>query len=189
VGKVFQKNKIMGVKGRRSVNDVNEPTLLGNIDDIIKAAKKSGLIDKYRVNIRAIVEAQGIIIKEVDLPSTKSGYLTCEKGQWIIGVNKNHNARRKRFTIAHEFAHYILHRSDKDYFVDTVFFRDENQTSIEYYANSFAAKILMPDELVKKAIKADILSLNDLADAFEVSLLAVKNKIVSLGYKIKDDEE
>jgi Zn-dependent peptidase ImmA (M78 family) len=179
----------MGVRGRRIVSDVNEPTLLGNIDDIIRAAKKDGLIGNYKVDIKAIVEENGITIKEIDLPSTKSGYLTCEEGKWIIGVNKNHSSRRKRFTIAHEFAHYILHRSDKDYFIDTVFFRDENQTSIEYFANSFAAKLLMPDELIKKALDKDILSLNELADTFEVSLLAVRNRIIAMGFKIKDNEE
>lgn len=179
----------MGVRGRRIVNDVNEPTLLGNIDDIIRAAKTNGFIGKYKVDIKAIVEENGIIVKEVDLPSTKSGYLTFEDGKWIIGVNKNHSSRRKRFTIAHEFAHYILHRSDKDYFADTVFFRDENQTSIEYFANSFAAKLLMPDELIKEAIQNNILSLNELGDTFEVSLLAVRNRIVSMGFKIQDNEE
>jgi Zn-dependent peptidase ImmA (M78 family) len=179
----------MGVKGRRIVKDVDEPTLLGDIDDIIKTASKEGFIIDNKVDIVSIVEKQGIKIKEEILPSTKSGYLTYLDGSWIIGVNKLHSSRRKRFTIAHEFAHYILHRSDKNYFVDTVFFRDENITSIEYAANAFAAKLLMPDEYIKRAIDRNILSLVDLADLFDVSLLALKNRLISMGYKLEDYEE
>jgi|ERR1035437_135056 Zn-dependent peptidase ImmA (M78 family) len=179
----------MGVRGRRIVKDVDEPTLLGNIDDIIKNAKKAGFIKDTKVDIISIVEEQGIKIKEEALPTTTSGYLAVIDGSWVIGVNKNHSSRRKRFTIAHEFAHYCLHKSEKNYFVDAVFFRDTNLTSIEYAANSFAAKLLMPEEFIVKSIKSGILSLADLADRFDVSLLALKNRIIGLGYKLEDDEE
>jgi Zn-dependent peptidase ImmA (M78 family) len=179
----------MGVRGRRLVNEVDEPTLLGDIDDIIKNAKRDGFIDENIVNIKAIVEQNGIQIREEELPSSKSGYLAKIDGQWVIGVNKSHGLRRKRFTIAHEFAHYCLHKSDKNYFVDTIFFRDDNVTSIEYTANAFAAKLLMPDNLVKHAISNGVVSLRELADLFDVSLLALKNRIAGLGYKVQDDEE
>jgi Zn-dependent peptidase ImmA (M78 family) len=179
----------MGVRGRRIVKDVDEPTLLGNIDDIIKNAKKAGFIKNNKVDIYSIVKDQGIIIREEVLPNSKSGYLAFIDGFWIICVNKNHSPRRKRFTIAHEFAHYCLHRSEKNYFVDTVFFRDDNLTSIEYAANSFAAKLLIPDDFIIESINKGILSLVDLANRFDVSLLALKNRIVGLGYKLEDDEE
>jgi Zn-dependent peptidase ImmA (M78 family) len=179
----------MGVRGRRIVRNVNEPTLLGNIDDIIKNALRDGFIKDNRVDIISIVKQNGIMIREELLPSTTSGYLAFIDGSWVIGVNKNHSPRRKRFTIAHEFAHYCLHKDEKNYFVDAVFFRDENPTSIEYAANTFAAKLLMPEEFITNSIKKGILSLVELADRFNVSLLALKSRIIALGYKLEDDEE
>lgn len=179
----------MGVKGRRIIKNVDEPTLLGDINDIIEKAKKAGFIDTERVDIVSIVKENGIKIIEENLPSTTSGYLAFVDDSWVIGVNVNHSSRRKRFTIAHEFAHFCLHKSEKNYFVDAIFFRDENLTSIEYTANSFAAKLLMPEEYIIKSIKDGILSLSDLADRFDVSVLALKNRIIGLGFKLEDDEE
>jgi Zn-dependent peptidase ImmA (M78 family) len=179
----------MGVRGRRIVQDVNEPTLLGDIDDIISKATKDGFVKGSVVDILQIVKSFGIVVNEVDLPSTKSGYLTKIDDKWVIGVNKNHSTRRKKFTIAHEFAHYCLHKSDKNNFVDTLFFRDENLTSIEYAANAFAAKLLMPDDPLNDAIKKGVVSLRELADIFDVSFLAIKKRVTGLGYKLEDDEE
>ena len=103
----------MGVLGRRIKNNLeDEPTLLGDIDAIIQKAKNKGMISNYVVDIKAIVEDEGIKIKKEDLPSSFSGYLKKNSNNWIIGVNKNHSDKRQRFTITHEFAHYILHRKD-----------------------------------------------------------------------------
>lgn len=179
----------MGVKGRRIVNNINEPTLLGNIDSIIANASKDGFIQGYNVNIESIIQQQNIQIKRVDLPSSTSGYLTKENDAWIIGINKNHHHHRQRYTLAHEFAHFCLHKSENDYFEDEIFFRDENQTSIEFAANAFAAKLLMPDEILNSAIQSGITSLKELAEKFDLSTLAIKHRILSLGYKITNDEE
>lgn len=179
----------MGVRGRRIVQDINEPTLLGNIDDIISEAQKNGFVTDCSVNIEAILNRYNIEIKRVDMPPAKSGYLKKIENHWIIGVNRNHHPHRQRFTMAHEFAHYILHRDDNNFFEDEIFYRDENQTSIEFAANAFASKLLMPDDLIKMIIAGGVKSLKELALRFDVSTLAVKNRVISLGYKVINDEE
>jgi Zn-dependent peptidase ImmA (M78 family) len=179
----------MGVRGRRIVKNVNEPTLLGNIDIIIENAKKDGFINQNVVDIKSIIEQNGIKLKFEDMPSSKSGYLTRIDGLWIIGVNSNHHVHRQRYTMAHEFAHYCLHKSENNFFEDEVFYRDEVQTSIEYAANTFAANLLMPNFLIDESIKKGIASLKELASRFNVSPLAVKSRILNLGYKIVNDEE
>lgn len=180
----------MGVRGRRIVPDLDEPTLLGNIDDIIEKAQQDGLISKYNVDIESIIKQHDIIIQRDDMSASISGYLTKKNGRWIIAVNKNHHKHRQRYTMAHEFAHFCLHKSENDdYFEDEIFFRDENQTSIEYAANLFAAKLLMPEALINSSIKAGATSLKKLAEQFDVSILAVKNRVISLGYKITNNEE
>lgn len=179
----------MGVKGRRIINDVDEPTLLGDIDSIINKAKKDGFINGYSVDIKSIIEKQGIEIKYEEMPSTKSGYLRKVDNKWIIGVNRRHHVHRQKYTLAHEFAHYILHRAENNSFEDEVFYRDEVQTSIEYSANTFAAKLLMPEEIIEKAIKEGLTSLKELAAELNLSPLAVKSRILSMGYKLTNNEE
>ena len=42
---------------------------------------------------------------------------------------------------------------------------------------------------IKAAISEDILSLKELAKRFGVSLIAMRNRLIDLGYKLIDDEE
>lgn len=177
----------MGVKGRRIRRDLEEPALLGNIEDIIQKAKIKGFINNYTVDIESIVKGHGLEIKMEDLPSSISGYLRKIDNKWIIGVNINHHKKRQRFTIAHEFAHYILHRRDGGYFEDTTFFRHENDSSLEYKANEFAAEILMPPDLISTAFDNGIKRIIDLADSFSVSVQAIKFRAKDLGYGIKSN--
>ena len=70
-------------------------------------------------------------------------------------------------------------------FEDTTFFRNTDNTSIEYSANEFAANLLMPEDQVKKRIDAGVKNIETLAEFFNVSLAAIKYRVVSLGYKLK----
>ncbi|MDR3596874.1 ImmA/IrrE family metallo-endopeptidase [Clostridium sp.] len=178
----------MSVKGFRVKKTVHEPALLGNLNNIIQEAKRKGLISGYKVDIKAIIQDNGLIFEESDLPSSISGYLKYLDGKWIIGVNKNHNSKRQRFTIAHEFGHYILHRREGTAFEDTTFFRKSNESSIEYKANEFAAEILMPEEMIKKAIQNGIKKIDELAEQFGVSVQAIKYRANELGYYIRSSE-
>ena len=177
----------MGVKGKRKKKGLGEPTLLGNIDDIIKNAMDKNFVEGYKVSISDIIKEENMTIVKEDLPSSVSGYLKQIEGKWVIGVNKNHHTKRQRFTIAHEFAHYCLHRNANNYFEDTTFFREKNDTSIEYNANQFAAELLMPEDLFKEAVKKGIDKIKDLAEAFDVSALAIKYRASSLGFNIKSN--
>ena len=174
----------MGVLGRRINKKLDEPTLLGSISDIIKDAMINGFIKEFTVDIEAIVKKNGLKIVRDDLPSAISGYLKKVDDEWVIGVNKNHHPHRQRFTIAHEFAHYCLHKRDGSYFEDTTFFRKENDSSIEFKANEFAAELLMPAELIHKAIKKTK-KIVDLAELFKLSVQALKLRAKELGYNIK----
>lgn len=178
----------MSVKGFRTKKSIHEPALLGNIKNIILEAQKKGYISGNKINIRSIVKDNDITIEELDLPSSISGHLKFVNGKWIIGVNKNHNIKRQRFTIAHEFGHYILHRREGTVYEDTTFFRKSNDSSIEYKANEFAAEILMPEEMLKNAVHKGIKKISELADEFGVSVQAVKYRASELGYYIRSSD-
>lgn len=183
----------MGAIGTRPQTNrpTNEPPLLvGNADDIIKQMTDLGLInDKGRVDIIEYVKRiEGVdIVFDDGLSSSQSGYLQRIGDRWVIGVNKRHNPKRQRFTIAHELAHFILHKGEEEYFEDEIFFRDNNLTSIEFAANNFAACILMPETIIKTAISNGVTNLEGLANNFEVSVLAVKNRVLSLGYNLRNE--
>ena len=179
----------MGVRGIRSRKYIDEPTLLNDIKDIIAKAKEEGFVSGYEVDIRKIVKQNDVEIREEDLSSSYSGYLKYIDGKWVIGVNKNHHPKRKRFTIAHEFAHYCLHRDERGSFMDKeIYFRKSNESSIEFKADEFASELLMPEDLFKDALKSGIKKIKDLADSFNVSTQAIKHKATNLGYKMKTDE-
>lgn len=55
---------------------------------------------------------------------------------------------------------------------------------MERQADDFAAKLLMADADVKGAIDKGMRNLNDLALQFEVSSLAMRFRLESLGYRL-----
>ena len=61
-------------------------------------------------------------------------------------------------------------------------------SDIEYRANEFASKLLMPEDSVRKAIAEGIRNLGMLAERFDVSSPAMKIRVQDLGYKLKQNE-
>lgn len=89
---------------------------------------------------------------------------------YAIYTNANHSERRRRFTIAHELAHYILHRHlIGNGITDDVLYRSRLGGPIERQANRYAAKLLMPWNLILESIEQGIDTVEKLAEKFEVS--------------------
>lgn len=176
----------MGVKGIRRKNE--ESPLKDRIDGWISYANSNGLFQGNKLDIEHLVVSQNIHIERVFLEPEISGTLKKVNGTWIISVNSTHHINRQRYTIAHEFAHYCLHKDKVNTFEDITFFRDYNKTSIEYEANEFAANLLMPSQMIVNRIKEGITSLKQLAEEFGVSILAMKYQIQKLGYGLVPTE-
>ena len=140
------------------------------------------------VPIENIVTARGISIRLMDLKEV-SGLVVRDGNAIVIGVNKAHPLTRRRFTIAHECAHALLHegkevRYDKDFRVD---FRS-GMSSLgvdveEMEANFFAACILMP----RRFLAADpLVSELDMEDAAgTVKALAARYKVSTQAMSIR----
>jgi Zn-dependent peptidase ImmA (M78 family) len=79
-----------------------------------------------------------------------SGTLSRKGRRFYIQVNSKHHENRKRFTIAHEIAHFLLHADlIVSEVVDDALYRSPQMPSpYESQANAYAAELLMPRNLV-----------------------------------------
>ena len=92
-----------------------------------------------------------------------------DEGFEII-VNGDHSFQRQRFTVAHEIAHFVLHKHKiGDGIEDDVLYRSGLSSRIESEANGLAADILMPWHLVDEKILAGEINIKKLAKIFQVS--------------------
>lgn len=108
----------------------------------------------------------------------------CSPSKFSIYVNANHSETRKRFTIAHEIAHYVLHRNlIEEEVVDDALYRSGLSNSIEASANKMAAEILMPWYLIDRTIEKGINTIQALAQTFQVSNSAMS---IRLGVPVED---
>lgn len=166
--------------------------------------KGSELLDnlgmKYApIPIKKILKELNISLQPFDLGHEVSGALVIEKGVPRIGYNPSESEVRQRFTIAHELGHFMLHCGKKQdgLFVDNVkvMFRRKNSTPKEIKqereANSFAAAILMPQDLVEQEYdqlyESDTFLTDDsivrsLAKTFNVSSIAMTFRLANLGF-------
>lgn len=129
-----------------------------NVIDRAKDFCDDNGINSYPVKIVELCEKQGIKVFEEYLPKEVSGFIIIQEDNFrdydtgkLIVINLSDSARRRRFTIAHELAHYLLHRDTRS---ELYAHRDAGQNNrMEQEANLFAANILMPEDLVKKALE------------------------------------
>lgn len=138
----------------------------------------------YPVQLGAIAKALGIKILSSTLRSDISGEIRETNGEVTIKVNRHDAKTRQRFTVAHELAHYFLHRDLlKDGIVDDVLYRSSHSTSIEQEANRLAADILMPIHLLNKLVlqcnheKETSRKIEYLAQELNVSITALKIRL------------
>ena len=138
------------------------------------------------VSLAAIAQTLGLKVLSSTLPNGISGEIRPDPATpsgFIIRVNKNDPTRRQRFTVAHELAHYLLHRDFIGKGVtDDVLYRSTLSDSREAQANRLAADLLMPQALLDDWMqKATSLKVDDpvefLSDKFGVSIAAMKIRL------------
>ena len=164
----------------------NQPTpssvIIKTWDDMLLDAKNKNISTKP-FDIYAYVSTfDNIEIINDDLGGGVCGIIEYVNSDFVIAINKYHSYERRRFTLAHEFAHYAMH---KEYIIknkritDIAFFR-EKKSEMENEANEFASKLLMPKDEFIEAIKSGKKRLGDLAEHFCVTATAVKYRAYKL---------
>ena len=106
-----------------------------------------------------------------------SGYIKRNNENYDIYVNKHHSDKRKRFTIAHELAHFYLHKNFiGDGLTDDYMYRSGLGSAKETEANNLGAEILMPKDLLVK-YNYENKSVSELAEIFNVSEAAMSIRL------------
>ncbi|MDD5726109.1 MAG: ImmA/IrrE family metallo-endopeptidase [Patescibacteria group bacterium] len=174
---------------------------------VTRAAKKAasellGQTNRARysqVDVKKIAAALNIDVIEgefrVENGKDVSGLIKMsgKNGRPVIAVNTKEKPQRKRFTIAHEIGHFMLHGNEQlhiDQDFEFAAFRDSTSslaTSLkEIQANQFAAELLMPSDEIQEIIrsnfpKKDITEIiNEISKTYNVSSLAATIKISAL---------
>jgi hypothetical protein len=153
-------------------------------------SKTKSLIQRLQpsapVNIAAIAKVLGCSVWEShDLPDDIAGKLFKDEKhggehQYSIVVRAQDPLVRKRFTVAHELAHFLLHRHLLgSEVVDDALFRSKLSTPVEAQANGFAADLLMPWHLLTPVVMRP---LAELALMFQVSEQAMSIRLGSRGF-------
>ena len=150
---------------------------------------KLGVLNSYiqdqelPIQVTPLANHLGIRVYHAPWPDEISGKIQRDidrggESGFAIFVNKSHAPVRRRFTIAHEVAHYVLHE-DKigDGIFDDAMYRSGLSQQEEVQANALAADILMPRSLVSKMRKLHGDEIDKLTDIFWVSEPAMKIRL------------
>ncbi len=89
---------------------------------------------------------------------------------YSIYVNADHAETRRRFSIAHEIGHFVLHEDRiGDGITDDGLYRSKLGGPLEAQANRFASNLLVPQHLLQAALATGISTVEDLAEHFQIS--------------------
>lgn len=153
------------------------------------AAKKLindlGLTDMSSIDIKDLIIYHNGMVKETDLKNC-DGRLVMKQGRSIVSIDsKIEFPQRKRYVLAHELGHILLHADKEASFTD-------DDTTLEGYkrgpqekeANDFAAELLIPRDIFKESCYKKKFSpdlIKELADKFNTSLTSIVYRFVDFG--------
>ncbi|WP_426235803.1 ImmA/IrrE family metallo-endopeptidase [Pararhizobium sp. DWP1-1-3] len=132
------------------------------------------------MDVVGLANRLGIKVYEAAWPDTISGKIQKDRSKgggsgFAIFVNKTHSKKRKRFTIAHEVAHFVLHEDlIGDGIFDDALYRSGLSNKVEQQANGLAADILMPWQVIQANMDK---STEELAEMFDVSNAAMTARL------------
>ena len=149
-----------------------------------KLLNKYEIISPDMIMLEAISELENITLYEGKLDGMEAR-LVRKANKGIIRVKEGiRELGRKRFAIAHELGHWILHVDDCQLFPCTTnHLNDYKNSKIEIEANYFAASLLMPfnffsEDMQNKEYSFDTIKV--LSEIYSTSLTATCRRFVDL---------
>lgn len=165
-----------------------------DIEKLVALLLEKHSVTEPPVPVERIAKAEGLPIIETAYGGDVSGALIRANGVVGIAVNATHHPNRRRFTVAHELAHFRLKHEgehvDRDF---TVLRRDgkssEANDSLEIEANAYAACLLMPRDFLLRDLRLNFNGEFDfseehlaaIARRYRVSTTALNYRLINLG--------
>lgn len=164
------------------------------INDLIKEIENLKKT-KGRINTVEIANMLGIkVFTTKDIQQSSFIAFDPKTQSYSIYINSREGGTRQRFSIAHEIAHYLLH---KDKIITFGVVGRQCNSSLtpneEKCADALAGELLMPAACVKEYMakynvsmddKLDLKIVKDFSKEFEVSLIAGALRLRELGYYV-----
>ncbi len=146
---------------------------------------RMGLGDGPIPNLRELLEQEvGLRVFYMPLRPSKFSaiYLYDHQAGGCIAINILHPEERRRWSLAHEYAHFLVHRHQPRMFIDGKFRRVPEK---ERFADCFALSFLMPagsltrrfNNIRKKTGKISAADLCNLAHYYGVSLSSMTHRL------------
>ncbi len=193
---IFRRELERRIMCKKAVAEIrNNQYTLDNVEDAAILLQNEYSFDGPFPIVKMIVDA-GFKIYTQDLKRTIGGYIVISNDieekfgtDKIIVVNEKENTNRQRFSLAHEFGHYLLDPGAKKTaeFYDA-FESDDNKTNLELVIDRFAAELLMPKKrFVDKynEVKGQIVDSYEifkaLSDFFAVPPVSVEKRFAEVG--------
>jgi predicted transcriptional regulator len=144
----------------------------------------SEYVSRVPLDLKGMISDLGLNLEFASLGPDIAGKLvrdpTAAAGFRVV-VNTRDNPARQRFTMAHEVAHYALHRDlIADGVVDDALYRSALSDGFEREADRFAAQILLPATSLREAYRTQK-ALAPLSQVFGVSVDALRIRLNELG--------
>ena len=141
----------------------------------------AGVTEPGHIDLAAIAAARGAMVVYRHLEGCSARLVASSTGA-VISVNSADYPGRKRFSLAHELAHWISDRKTGSFMCAKTDIGPQNAEakSVEAHANQFASQLILPDYLVTpwaqgKKPTLDVAS--NLATDFGVSRTAAAIKL------------
>lgn len=163
------------------------PGLMDTPEQVVKYYEQMGLDMDSSIPIEKIIESnRELDLKFKDLGINDAYIKRIADDKFEIAVNSKHHPNRQRFSMAHEYAHYLLHRAKIASMPEgeRILHRNGDRNSIEYQANAFAAELLMPESLVRRAFRKSQGNLSKMALLLAVSKESLRYRLDDLGYGV-----
>lgn len=142
-------------------------------------------ITEPKFNVEALARAMGLDVRYGGLDKPDAWLFRKTKGKSIIRINhKVRTESRRRFSLAHELGHWVLHPHLKQLTACTQEnLADYFNSAEEVEANWFAATLLMPKYLMVDAIKGkdpSFTTIDQITEDFGTSRIAAARRFVEL---------
>lgn len=144
-----------------------------------------GIDNPSEIAIADLINLNDGIVQEIPLDNC-DGRMVMKNGRSIVSLNSNiEYPQKKRFVLAHELGHMLLHGNSEATFSDDYATLEAYKNGPqEIEANEFASELLMPESLFKQAcfkrkFSSDLL--RELAETFNTSITSTAYRYRQFG--------